>query len=109
MSLEGELERLRWHAGILTLTPVLADAEAYHDYIDEAAAELAPKVITWRCDIHQNPELSNHEVRTTALVAEHLAMLGLEKITHQHRPHRRWLTGRAWSTNHPLIPDWRAV
>ncbi len=109
MGLEGELERLRWLADILTLTPVLAIAEPYHDYIDEAAAELAPKVITWRCDIHQNPELSNHEVRTTALVAEHLAMLGLEKITHQHRPHRRWLTGRAWSTNHPLIPDWRAV
>ncbi len=109
MGLEGELERLRWLADILTLTPVLAIAEPYHDYIDEAAAELAPKVITWRCDIHQNPELSNREVRTTVLIAEHLAVLGLERITHRHRPHRRCLTGRVWSANHPLVPGLRAV
>ena len=107
--LEDELKRLRWLAGILTLTPVLAVAEPYHDYIDEAAAELAPKVITWRCDIHQNPELSNREVRTTVLIAEHLAVLGLERITHRHRPHRRCLTGRVWSANHPLVPGLRAV
>ena len=109
MGLEGELERLRWLADILTLTPVLAIAGPYHDYIDEAAAELTPKVIAWRCDIHQNPELSNREVRTTVLIAEHLAVLGLERITHRHRPHRRCLAGRVWSANHPLVPGLRAV
>ena len=36
------------------------------------------KVIAWRRDFHQNPELSNREVRTSRLVAEHLKKLGLE-------------------------------
>jgi amidohydrolase len=35
------------------------------------------KVIAWRRDIHQHPELSNREVRTAKLVAEHLRKLGL--------------------------------
>ena len=39
------------------------------------------KVITWRRDFHQNPELSNREVRTSKLVAEHLRKLGLEVET----------------------------
>ena len=39
------------------------------------------KVIAWRRDIHEHPELSNSEVRTGALVAEHLKKLGLEVKT----------------------------
>jgi hypothetical protein len=37
-----------------------------------------PKVIEWRRDIHQNPELGNREFRTSKLVAEHLRSLGME-------------------------------
>jgi amidohydrolase len=48
--------------------------------IEALAAPLDAKVQTWRRDIHQNPELSNREVRTAALVAEHLRALGLEEI-----------------------------
>ena len=40
-----------------------------------------PKVIAWRRDIHQHPELSNREVRTAAKVAAHLEKLGLEVRT----------------------------
>ncbi len=40
-----------------------------------------PKVIAWRRDFHQNPELSNREVRTSRIVAEHLKKLGLEVET----------------------------
>jgi amidohydrolase len=36
------------------------------------------KVIAWRRDFHQNPELSNRETRTSRIVAEHLKKLGLE-------------------------------
>ncbi len=36
-----------------------------------------PKIIAWRRDFHQNPELSNREVRTSKIVAEHLRKLGL--------------------------------
>lgn len=39
------------------------------------------KVIDWRRDIHQNPELSNREVRTAAMVAKHLQSLGMEVKT----------------------------
>ena len=39
------------------------------------------KVITWRRDFHQNPELSNREVRTSGIVADHLQRLGLEVET----------------------------
>ncbi len=39
------------------------------------------KVINWRRDFHQNPELSNREVRTSRIVAEHLKKLGLDVET----------------------------
>src|SRR5690606_30228406 len=39
------------------------------------------KVIAWRRDIHEHPELSNREVRTAKLVAEHLKKLGLQVRT----------------------------
>ena len=43
-----------------------------------ALAKTEPKIIAWRRDLHQNPELSNREFRTSKLVAEHLRRLGLE-------------------------------
>ena len=42
---------------------------------------IAAQMIEWRRDIHQNPELSNREFRTSALVAEHLESLGMEVRT----------------------------
>ena len=42
---------------------------------------LSEQVITWRRDFHQNPELSNREFRTAAIVAEHLQSLGMEVQT----------------------------
>ena len=45
--------------------------------IDAAAAALETKVIGWRRDFHQHPELSNREVRTSGVVADHLRSLGL--------------------------------
>ena len=44
---------------------------------DAAAAALESKVIAWRRDFHQHPELSNRETRTSERVAEHLNALGL--------------------------------
>src|SRR5690242_9479029 len=49
--------------------------------ISTAALKIEDKVIAWRRDIHQNPELSYHETRTAALVAEHLKKLGYEVKT----------------------------
>ena len=43
--------------------------------------QVMPKVVAWRRDIHQNPELGNREVRTAKIVADHLRSLGMEVKT----------------------------
>lgn len=58
-----------------------AAADELHRKIDRMAAEVEDKVIEWRRDIHQNPELSNREFRTSKLVADHLKRLGMEVKT----------------------------
>jgi amidohydrolase len=54
-----------------------ASGKPVHDRIDAEAAALQPKLVAWRRDLHQNPELGNREVRTSRLVAEHLRALGI--------------------------------
>ncbi len=49
--------------------------------IDVGTERVLPSVVAWRRDIHQHPELSNREVRTAKLVADHLTRLGLEVRT----------------------------
>ena len=55
--------------------------EAQRAEVAEAAQRLQAKVVDWRRDIHQHPELGNRETRTAALVAGHLRALGLEPKT----------------------------
>lgn len=43
-----------------------------------AADKVEPRVIAWRRDFHQNPELGNRELRTARIVADHLRALGME-------------------------------
>ena len=43
--------------------------------------KVAPKVIEWRRDIHQNPELSNREFKTAEKIASHLKSLGMDVQT----------------------------
>jgi amidohydrolase len=77
----------RWSAKIaITLALCVSAACAAAGPADEARIEtliraIEPKVIEWRRDIHQHPELSNREFRTAKLVAEHLKKLGLEVET----------------------------
>jgi len=69
----------------LAATPVLAQSHTSTNplwaEIDRRTEAVLPKVIAWRRDIHQNPELGNREIRTSALVATHLKALGLEVRT----------------------------
>jgi amidohydrolase len=76
---------MRFFPVVLALCPLALQAQtsldAQHSEIDRKAAELAPRVVQWRRDIHQHPELSFQETRTAALVAQHLKSLGLEVQT----------------------------
>ena len=45
------------------------------------SAQLEQKIIEWRRDLHQHPELSNREFRTAKVIAKHLKDLGLEVQT----------------------------
>ena len=49
--------------------------------IDRLSSNIEAKVIEWRRDIHQHPELSNREFRTAKLVADHLRRLGMDVAT----------------------------
>src|SRR5687767_448415 len=48
--------------------------------IDQAAAAVEDRVIGWRRDFHEHPELGNRETRTAAIVAEHLKSLGFDEV-----------------------------
>jgi len=70
---------------VVTLMSLLAGAPAVagvsDEAIEQAARAIGPQVVTWRRDLHQNPELGNREFRTSKLVAAHLEALGLEVRT----------------------------
>lgn len=60
---------------------IVAQKANYSAAINSATTKIEQKVIAWRHDIHENPELSNRETRTAALVAKHLQSLGMEVKT----------------------------
>ncbi|MEW6185339.1 MAG: amidohydrolase, partial [Thermodesulfobacteriota bacterium] len=58
-----------------------AAADPLHSEIEGLAKKVEAKVIQWRRDIHEHPELAYQEVRTAKLIADHLKNLGLEVQT----------------------------
>jgi amidohydrolase len=66
----------------LTAHSALAAGSAISsDAIFAAAHAIQPKVVAWRRDIHEHPELGNREFRTSAIVAAELTRLGFEVRT----------------------------
>ena len=59
----------------------LAQKNNYDALIKTSADKIEQKVIAWRHDFHQNPELGNHETRTSDIIAKHLQSLGIEVKT----------------------------
>lgn len=49
--------------------------------LDKAYEAIEGKVIEWRRDIHQNPELGNREFKTAEKITKHLKSLGIEVQT----------------------------
>ncbi|MEY2918532.1 MAG: hypothetical protein RIS73_2246 [Bacteroidota bacterium] len=60
---------------------LFAQKSNYSELITKSADKIQQKVIDWRHDIHQHPELGNREFRTAELVAKHLQSLGIEVQT----------------------------
>jgi amidohydrolase len=54
---------------------------AYKAEVSKKADAIQQKVIDWRRDFHEHPELGNHEVRTADIIAKHLRSLGIEVKT----------------------------
>lgn len=72
----GRVSTLAITASLAFGAPVLAAPSAAK--VEAAAKAVQPKVIAWRRDIHEHPELGNQEVRTAAIVAKELKALGFE-------------------------------
>lgn len=68
-------------AAAAAMPSVLGAQSRLHAAIEQGAIAVGPRVVTWRRDFHQHPELSNREVRTAGIVAEHLRSLGIEVRT----------------------------
>ena len=66
---------------LLLVLAAPATAENLATLVDQRVRGIEAKVVAWRRDIHQHPELSNREVRTAQLVADHLRKLGMEVKT----------------------------
>lgn len=58
-----------------------AEITAMEKQIQTRAVAVEKKLIAWRRDIHQHPELGDFETRTAALVAKHLKSLGIDVTT----------------------------
>jgi amidohydrolase len=66
-------------AGISSLA--INSAQAATPNAAQLSAQVEQKVIDWRRDLHQHPELSNREFRTSKVIEKHLKSLGLEVQT----------------------------
>ena len=65
-------------AALLLAVPFEAFAADTTSPASAIAQKLVPEITAWRRDLHQHPELSNREVRTSKLVAAELKKLGYE-------------------------------
>src|SRR5688500_5585677 len=83
-----QITEMRRTLALLVATTSVASAQQSNVLTPAIVAKiqaLEPKVVAWRRDIHQHPELGNREFRTAKLVADHLRSLGIEvqeKVAH---------------------------
>ena len=64
----------------LTSLQALAQTDA-SSTINTKADALQSQIVAWRRDFHEHPELGNHEVRTSGIIAKHLQSLGIQVQT----------------------------
>src|SRR6201996_1914104 len=61
--------------------PAFAQTSVLKNKVAKKADSLQSQIVAWRRDFHEHPELGNHEVRTSGIIAKHLQSLGLEVKT----------------------------
>lgn len=66
---------------VMISSNVLAQKGNLRTEVSKKALSIEKKVIDWRRDLHEHPELGNSEVRTAGIVAKHLESLGIEVQT----------------------------
>lgn len=66
---------------VLSTFNVSAQKNSLRAAVSEKALSIEQKVIAWRRDLHEHPELGNNELRTADLIARHLRSLGIEVKT----------------------------
>jgi amidohydrolase len=66
---------------ILLSINTFAQKNTLGDAVSKKAGEIESKVIAWRRDFHEHPELGNTEVRTAGIIAKHLESLGITVTT----------------------------
>jgi amidohydrolase len=66
---------------LLSFCTTVAQTTALKTKINSKSEAVEAKVIEWRRDFHENPELGNREFKTAEKIAQHLRSLGMEVQT----------------------------
>lgn len=67
--------------GMLSI-PAFAQQTPVYTLVSTRAESLQTKLVAWRRDFHEHPELGGREVRTAEIIAKHLRSLGIEVKMH---------------------------
>ena len=67
--------------GFLAIVLIGFSVQAQRPNLEKDYTAIEGKVIEWRREIHQNPELGNREFKTAEKIAKHLKSLGIEVET----------------------------
>ncbi|MEJ7557332.1 MAG: amidohydrolase [Pedobacter sp.] len=71
------MKKLYFMLLVLSSVNALGQKNVLRKAISSKALSIEQKVIAWRRDLHEHPELGNNEVRTAAIIAKHLQSLGI--------------------------------
>jgi amidohydrolase len=75
------VKKILFSSLLIVSSGAFAQTDALKNKANQSADKLESKVIAWRRDIHEHPELGNNEKRTAGIVAKHLQSLGIEVKT----------------------------
>lgn len=71
------MKKILLQALLLISTAASAQVDALLTRANQYADKIESKVISWRRDLHEHPELGNNEFRTAGIISKHLQALGI--------------------------------